>query len=205
MAAKALSYTYQSLAKHQIRLLRLDPGRDEDIIEGSLEIVGLRDSPAYEALSYEWGLPDKSREAIIDGSVIPITESLFRALQDLRLRNGKSRVLWADAICINQDDIDERQHQVSVMGAIYRQASRVITYIGPETDDSTDGIRLATKLMRFQYSDEPIVLGTDASSTARLAALGLPPATDPGWQALKALCLRGWVSNMKPSRHFLRV
>jgi len=49
-------------------------------------------------------------------------------------------VVWADGICINQDDLKERQQQVSMMGDIYRKAARVITYIGPEKDDSSSAI-----------------------------------------------------------------
>jgi len=58
-----------------------------------------------------------------------IRENLFDALVHLR-HETRERVLWIDAICINQDDVEERNHQVSQMGAIYSKASKVVAWVG---------------------------------------------------------------------------
>ncbi|KAH9224925.1 heterokaryon incompatibility, partial [Leptodontidium sp. 2 PMI_412] len=102
----------------------------------------------YEALSYEWGDPQK--ECIIlltNESHISITRSLYNALRDLRDQK-LPRLLWADGICIHQDDIEERQKQVSIMGVIYSKAYRVLTCTGPERDSSTIAIDFAYELLR---------------------------------------------------------
>ena len=52
-------------------------------------------------------------------STLPITRNLYRALKQLRC-NNQSRVFWIDAICVNQQDMDERGHQVQRMADIYR-------------------------------------------------------------------------------------
>jgi len=218
----ASMYGSKSLKNDQIRLLFLEPGEEADPLTGHLEIVDIKHCPAYEALSYEWGLPDKHHRftATDSGAAITITDSLYHALVDLRparpppgasilsrLTNAaylqretsRHRVIWADAICINQDDIEERQCQVSIMGTIYRQASRVITYIGPESDGSAAGIVLASTIKRAFEDRVQIDLGDPAG----LAMAGLPPATDGSWKALKALCLRRWAGRCWCAQEFL--
>jgi hypothetical protein len=86
---------------------------------------------AYEAISYVWGKSKKNKKIICDGRVIRITKSLSDVLRRLRLPH-KRRKLWADGICINQDDLEEKGHQVAIMGDIYRSAKRVLIYMGPE-------------------------------------------------------------------------
>ncbi|KAH8672833.1 heterokaryon incompatibility protein-domain-containing protein [Tricladium varicosporioides] len=86
----------------------------------------------YEALSYVWG-PQKDPFLIdIDSQDFPIGRNLYSALIHLRLE-GEDRLLWIDAICINQDDIQERNWQVSRMGLIYRSALQTVAWLGPAT------------------------------------------------------------------------
>jgi hypothetical protein len=63
--------------------------------------------PEYEALSYSWGYPTHNDEIEIDGQHFPVTENLRLALQHLRRKN-EARILWVDAICINQMDMYEK-------------------------------------------------------------------------------------------------
>ncbi|KAK0727322.1 heterokaryon incompatibility protein-domain-containing protein [Lasiosphaeria miniovina] len=62
--------------------------------------------------------------------------NLHSALKQLRYSN-RPRRLWVDAVCINQDDIDERNVQVMRMGATYSLATRVVIWLGSEAEDST--------------------------------------------------------------------
>lgn len=129
----------------QTRLLRLAPGAPSDPLTGSLaSMTATAPEFAYEALSYEWGQPPTRNIPFIldNGRVIHITANLAAALRDLRPDDVSAgpRLLWADGICINQDDIEERQQQVAIMSTIYRNAARVITYMGPENNGSTMAI-----------------------------------------------------------------
>ncbi|KAH8883497.1 heterokaryon incompatibility, partial [Thozetella sp. PMI_491] len=85
----------------------------------------------YEALSYVWGPPNFSESISCHGVACKVTPNLLAALRRLRYTN-KDRTLWVDAICIRQSDIDERIQQVSRMGDIYSQASRVLVWLGDE-------------------------------------------------------------------------
>ncbi|KAK5107419.1 hypothetical protein LTR62_001280 [Meristemomyces frigidus] len=85
----------------------------------------------YEAISYVWGAPVYSQQITIeDHGLLRITQSLYDALQRLRYAD-RVRRLWADAICINQADLDERSAQVSIMDQVYQQARAVPVWLGP--------------------------------------------------------------------------
>jgi hypothetical protein len=92
--------------------------------------------PRYEAISYAWGAPIKSRTICLDGASIAITESLYEGLQYLRYVH-RSRLLWTDAVCINQEDIAELGAQVNQMADIYGVARGVLVWLGgPQIHDT---------------------------------------------------------------------
>ena len=93
-----------------IRLLKLRPGRDGDDIDCSLSIVDIESAKAtYEAISYVWGDATNTVIILCNGLRVPITVSLADALRNFR-HTSKPRVLWADALCINQKDDQEKGH-----------------------------------------------------------------------------------------------
>jgi hypothetical protein len=117
----------------QIRLVVVDAGQAEDEIRCSLLPVYLgNDCPRYEALSYTWGPSHSPRHIVLNGSPFAITPNLYGALQRLR-RNDASKVLWIDALSIDQSNISERGEQVSLMRIIYSCASNVIIWLGEES------------------------------------------------------------------------
>lgn len=87
----------------------------------------------YEAVSYTWGEPQMQDTISFDGQQLPITLHLSQLLRDLRLPDS-DRILWIDAICINQDDTAERGSQVQQMGQVYRNARRVLFFICRPTE-----------------------------------------------------------------------
>lgn len=187
---------FQALNNPQeIRVLHLNVGQDIDPLRGRLEHVTLADPSRFVAVSYEWGDPTKTRSNTLgNGSAFPITESLHNALRDIRrdYLSRESRTLWVDAICIDQQNITERQHQVSIMSQIYRSATIAITYIGPARDNSD----LAIPFARMLQQCAELTGGNQPFFSGRYA---LPPLSDPRWAALKALILRTWVRQRRYS------
>lgn len=109
----------------------------------------LRDSSAgthlYEALSYVWGDESIRTSIRIGKQDSEVTLNLHAALLHLRDRLLE-RVIWVDAICINQEDSKEKSHQVQLMAEIYAKASRVIVWLGEatdKTDQTFERIRIA--------------------------------------------------------------
>ncbi|KAE9369769.1 HET-domain-containing protein [Stipitochalara longipes BDJ] len=101
----------------EIRLLWLAPCSANNRITCTTIHVRLSSKPRYEALSYEWGLKE-TKTISLNGEDYSIRTNLFNALSNLWLK-GQPRILWVDAICINQDNVRERNHQVSQMRCIY--------------------------------------------------------------------------------------
>ena len=136
-----MSYVYRTLCKSNIRLLSLLPGCVDDKINIILESVELTlsDKPTYEALSYTWGTlgADAELHVVQDGEFksVNITQNLATALQHLR-NEHRSRRLWIDAVCINQEDVEERNSQVARMAEVFKAAAKVIVWLGPESEQS---------------------------------------------------------------------
>ncbi|KAI1012204.1 hypothetical protein LB503_004529 [Fusarium chuoi] len=122
-------------SQQEIRLLTLLPPRDTDAdIHCALSHAVLNTSsenPKYEALSYVWGEPDFSEPIILNNHTFFITPSLKYILSCLRQRDDQPRVIWVDAICINQSDVEERGHQVALMREIYSNCQRDIAWLDP--------------------------------------------------------------------------
>lgn len=125
------TYQYTPISPGEIRCFVLDPGLDAETLSCTLEVYQLADNPPYEAISYVWGEPRRRHKIKCDGHRMFITPNLRDALRQCRLADRK-RVLWADSVCINQDDNEEKSQQVSVMGKIYSQAVKVLICFSPD-------------------------------------------------------------------------
>lgn len=156
----------------ETRLVHLLPGHPREPIECTLQAVNLQQIGDYEALSYVWGRKLARETISVNGVSLAVTENLLDALRHLRLADRK-RVLWIDAICINQMDIDERNQQVRRMGDIYSRSLRVISWLGTEAEAS----RAAFTFLAKSYQS----LSHHQGST-----------NDVGWQALKDLYHRDY-------------
>lgn len=124
-----------NLKEGYIRLVRLLPSKISDgPIRCNLFEVSFDDFPRWEALSYMWGEANCEKTITINGIETPIRKTLWDCLS--HLRGANERVLWIDAICINQENIIERNHQVKQMKRIYESASRVIIWLGLRSNSS---------------------------------------------------------------------
>ncbi|KAK0100199.1 hypothetical protein ONS95_008537 [Cadophora gregata] len=159
-------YRYHALRRHRhIRVLILHPGTGDEEIYCTLEVALLDRAPAYEALSYAWGDSKdiKERHAIRCGNGrFNIMPNLFEALKRLRDSSAR-RVLWIDAICINQHDDEEKSFQVQQMSEIYSSASRVLIWLGEETE-SVPAAFEAIRLTRLLFPEEDAQANAEAMS-----------------------------------------
>lgn len=125
-----------------IRLLQLHPGADEERVSCSLEVVeDFLSPPRYQALSYCWGDKNDLTELSCNGETSAVTKNLYAALHRLRQREH-AKLVWVDALCINQDDIPERNQQVSIMNKVYWHASRVFVWVGPGDEDTMETMEM---------------------------------------------------------------
>lgn len=177
---QAKSGLYQTLdtSKQQIRLLLLHSGSSQEALLCTMQTISFddRDQEDYEALSYCWG--EDTRDTSIKVRYITsstagredrssefhdlrINKSLHEALMHLRPAVGPPRSLWADAICINQDDVKERSYQVTQMPSIYGKASRVVIWLGPGSSirqECFNKVKAIEEL--FHKEDDPLKVYT---------------------------------------------
>ncbi|RYP15780.1 hypothetical protein DL765_005506 [Monosporascus sp. GIB2] len=170
MSANSFRYLPLDPERREIRILALQPGVFEEPLRCSIATTDLDTSPVYNALSYVWGDPSSSNipgnTVLLDGHPFPVTANLLTALRHLRPPAGAgATALWVDAVCINQQDLDERRHQVTMMRDIYASAERVIIWLGEEDaeTDVLDSIPLLAAQSRHQ--------GVDAKLDQRLVDL----------------------------------
>lgn len=166
------TYGYSALSKPgNIRLIRLMRHKDKgapihcQLFEYPLQEPG-QGSYLYEALSYVWGSEEGKQPIYIqelddhgDNSpagtprCLRLTSNLYAALSHLRDRLS-DRVLWIDAICINQKDNKEKGQQVQAMAKIYASATRVIVWLGEAASDSSEALEALCRAAARKHVDQ---------------------------------------------------
>lgn len=166
----------------------------------------IEQAPAFEALSYTWGQKIEHRIGCVDverngvrggGHYLSVHENLWLALQRLR-HETEERVLWIDAICINQTDKPERNDQVLLMPKLFHKAESVIIWLGEESHDSSAAFDLISRIVAAATSEQACD-PFDAKKVIKaqdIGGLALLEHTNPAWQALDSLFWRPWFSRV---------
>jgi hypothetical protein len=89
----------------------------------------------YDAISYCWNDGTSKADMFLNDLLFKAPSSAVEVLRKVRSTNC-NRVLWIDAICINQCDYDERGQQVTMMGDIYLNSASTIVWLGPSLDEA---------------------------------------------------------------------
>jgi hypothetical protein len=138
MASVYKAHQLQFDRSTNIRVIRLLPRYEPDLdapICCELHIVSLSESPKFFALSYVWGSEDTTRTIILDNKPFVVRLNLWNFLAEYRRIRGHE-YLWVDALCIDQLNIAERNHQVGLMAQIYSTAEKTIVWLGIELRSS---------------------------------------------------------------------
>jgi ankyrin repeat protein len=123
---------YRELRENRIRLLKILPIQADPTIRCRLEEFSLDDEPTYTAISYTWGSQHGIHAVLVNDTSLLVPKNLWRFLGSARAIGGDlSGWLWIDMLSINQADIPERGHQVSLMPVIFGTASLVNAWLGP--------------------------------------------------------------------------
>ncbi|KAL3304091.1 ankyrin and het domain protein [Colletotrichum asianum] len=191
-------YQYKPLAADEIRMLILLPGEFESPLQGYIAHESFDPSDcefSYEALSYVWGsladlkpfhvLECSSQNSSAEVKTLEIGPNLESALRHLR-QPFETRTIWCDAICINQNDVEERGVQVRGMGNIYSHAKRVVVWLGKETNELYRAAQLMKFLGSILYYDWDANTCQQHSDTADLLAHRRAPMPfqTADWQSL---------------------
>jgi hypothetical protein len=146
------------------RVVRLKPGNNGDGIQCDLVIETL-DDLEFEALNYVWGVALWSHTIQVNAKPFFVTSNLYSALKELRQPDRK-RLIWVDAMCINQQDNAEKTVQVQSMRDIYARASRTLIWLGNDTKATNSTFDLVRQLGTAAGEDMEAMW---KSRTARIA------------------------------------
>lgn len=148
------------------RLLELEPGQFDDSIKVTLTAFDdLATAPDYHAVSYCWGdVTDiVSDKCFCNGLAYKLTRSLHGALRRVRSTNGVVR-LWADAICIDQSNDQERAQQVALMKVIFSRAERVYVWLGEGNSHTSETVKTLREVAEKSYAEYCKHKGRSASA-----------------------------------------
>ena len=190
------NYSYQQLpAVNYIRLLTLNA---EDF-SGSLDIYCLDTCPVYIALSYTWGKCGLPQDFLCSGARLSLQQNLSDALQQFQ-RSGIDKPIWIDAICINQQDIAEKEHQIPLMAQIYSKAFKVYVWLGGATRSDEEAFSLLPSIVEIleNADDKVLNLSQPWKPSVQLAysQLGLPPPASPIWPTIGRIITRPWFKRL---------
>jgi hypothetical protein len=192
-------YRRLNMEKREIRVLIVRSSRRKNsrvrcnLIHADLDALSEAPFHFYEAVSYTWGDMSDVKSIDLDGHSFSVTRNLHGLLKRLRHKRTPG-FYWVDAICINQQDIPERNQQVQLMKAIYENAEQVLVWLGPASDDSDIAMQLIDEITDADSDydateSESVILGR---WSARLQASLRDPDDHYRWEAIARLFDRPW-------------
>jgi hypothetical protein len=215
------------------RIITDEPGPPIDEIVCTIAAFDLKTAPPFDALSYTWGNPygafrdemheisansvyNQKNPIICNRRVLEIGMNLFGAVKLLfagqraggdlsQIQPGLSlsEYIWIDAICIDQSNFDERNHQVKLMAQIYQKAEKTIIWLGEEDNSVADAVKVigtigkAAPFLVKNWNE----IGDIFASSKRLderdfSSYGVPAFTRSEWHSVLAFYSRTWFRRM---------
>ncbi|KAI4918631.1 hypothetical protein J4E90_003018 [Alternaria incomplexa] len=196
-------YEALPLSHEEIRVLEVAPGSGDDMIKCKMKRISLRTwrvrtrhVRAYETISYCWGAPRDPSTIELNGHLTPVPASSEAAVRRMRL-SDRPRVLWIDAICIDQSSMTERSAQVALMATVYSTAKHNLVYLGEDDDDMAERAMKALgdvmDDMRPTTADFTLVWETMRNeNSGTLSYSNEPFSASIDFEALEALFSHHW-------------
>ncbi|KAF2441203.1 HET-domain-containing protein [Karstenula rhodostoma CBS 690.94] len=179
-------YEYNRLpTQYSFRLVKVHIARPS--VECEMETFSLINPPPFKALSYCWGKGGQHSDIWCNDGLFKVSSNLKKGLQRLHKYGAWSRVewFWIDQICINQNDIEERMHQVRLMRAIYQRAQNTVIWLGSDDTSARGAISIIGDLYRLMLETQ------EKETAARVEGRSLdniqvkiPPEEDERWTSL---------------------
>ena len=191
-------YVYEKFeaGNQEIRLITLEPPLNEqDAVHYRIFHTKLQNAGDSMALSHVWSDPKHTAWVWVNGGRLKVTINLLIALGKLRAllspykNAGYVNRIWVDALCINQQDLDERASQVCLMGQVYSNANFTVGWIGASTKNTERTLRFIGDLAAMSKED---IDGPTAKTSRWIAQHTSPVFRDCQWMAVAELFNREW-------------
>ncbi|KAI4681395.1 uncharacterized protein J4E84_007631 [Alternaria hordeiaustralica] len=191
-------YEALPLSRGKIRVLEVAPASFGEPVECTMKRISLLDDPvpAYETISYCWGAPRDPSTIELNGHLTKVPASSEAAVRRMRL-SDRPRVLWIDAICIDQSSTTERSAQVALMATVYSNAQHNLVYLGEDDDDMAEraikALQDVMDDMRPATADCTLLWETVRSGTTGAVVTSNEPfSASVDFEALEALFSHHW-------------
>ena len=198
----ASGYDYRILEPiaQEIRVLCIDPDgnlSDRTPMRCKLKHISLQSVPVenFLAVSYCWGSGKKQAPLVIDGHNVAIPRTAAVAIRNLS--KVSSYPLWIDAVCIDQNNPEEKSRQVTMMKEIYSKAVSVLIWLGPAQRSTADAIASVEKIHQqcLEAIDSIEHLNTHLYGSAGFKYSD-EPLPDSDWSALQAFYSAPWFGRL---------
>jgi len=187
------TYCYGKLqTPTSIRILTILPGETDNPLVFCLKNAEVGGSQHYHALSYVWGPADDIHYIYCRRGYLNVTKNLFTALQNYR-HVELATSLWVDAICINQEDLEERAQQILLMRRIYSECCCVYVWLGVEQPSDKQAFTFMQNLVDRYWNRVSDNQG-DSKMIQELSKDALKSMNDDVLGALTRLLDREWFS-----------
>ncbi|KAF2462308.1 heterokaryon incompatibility protein-domain-containing protein [Lineolata rhizophorae] len=185
-------YRYERLESGSIRLLNVLNTQTAEI-RCQLLTADLNTAPKFIALSYCWGAPKGNISVICDNAIIHVTPNLHGFLTHFASQGPEYLPpVWVDAVCINQEDINERNAQVAMIQHIYQQAAKTVVWLGEGTEESDIAMKFIPQLLRADEKSKEDRWTSQDLKEGDVRKLCLPSRTESLHFFYSALFLRPW-------------
>ena len=190
-------YVYEPLpVGDYIRILELEAGSWTSQIRFKLLTINTANKKlegSYEAISYSWGDPERVVLGHCNGCSMMLTSNLAEALRQTRLLD-KSRLLWADGVCINQENLQERASQVKIMALVYQNAKSVIVSLGPDNGEAEEGFSVLNSLNDLCQRQSAEFGGME--NVPNVSSDDLHCYADFAWTSCRSILRKPWFSRV---------
>lgn len=167
----------------------------EDSHVGILEESLDKFVPRFEAISYCWGKGTDKRTMLLNGVPFNVPASAVTALQDVRFEHDR-RFIWIDAICINQNDITERQDQILLMRDVYSCGERTIIWLGVEDNLTSHAMDMLSRIERANVTDSEAVSSRGEENDSREALEPIVAPDNLSVETLLPVFCRPWFARV---------
>ena len=182
-------YMYENVGADTIRLLHFSKCGSEMTFD--LLAFPIHKLPDYRALSYTWDGQTRYRSIPCNGASIAVTSNVQTVLPYLYERYGNHYV-WVDVVCIDQDNIEEKNAQIPLMRTIYSKAAAVVIWLGVGDSPINEAIKeIPSILPRLDKFDGRLVMNDD-----KLLSHGLPISSSSVWCGVHILLSQFWFTRV---------
>lgn len=182
------------------RLLQLHGYDARGRIICSLVNTNIDVAPSYTAISYSWGIPKLDQVVICDDNSLAVTSNVYALFSQLIQKDEINKMIWVDAVCIDQSNLTEREQQVRLMKDIFSGALLTIVWLGEPKEPGLvpSMLELGENIIAMTKKVSPRILKSE-----ELEGYGLPTLDHHSWKMLAEFFCLSWFQRVWTTQEYV--